>query len=114
MRTDEAPMRELVEAPHTEWGVPPFEPLSIRTQDYERVPVLDGPMMVSAIPALLAPAAAAAAPPCRQSARRRRSARSGRVPTLLPDHRSQRGGAGADAQCQRAAENRDGARLRGR
>src|ERR1700733_15385956 len=23
----------------TEWGVPPFEPLSIRTEDYERVPI---------------------------------------------------------------------------
>jgi len=32
--------------PVREWGVPPFEPLSIRTQDYDRVPVLDGPMMV--------------------------------------------------------------------
>jgi cell division protein ZipA len=29
-----------------EWGVPPFEPLSIRTQEYERVPVLSEPMMV--------------------------------------------------------------------
>jgi cell division protein ZipA len=28
-----------------DWGVPPFEPLSIRTQEYERVPVLDEPMM---------------------------------------------------------------------
>jgi cell division protein ZipA len=31
-----------------EWGVPPFEPLSIRTTEYDRVPVLDGPMMVQA------------------------------------------------------------------
>jgi cell division protein ZipA len=72
------------EPPATEWGVPPFEPLSIRTQDYERVPVLDGPMMVSADPAPVlasgaaavsmstAPAAAAATLP-------------GRVPTLLPE-----------------------------
>ena len=37
--------------PESEWGVPPFEPLSIHTQEYERVPVLDGPMMVSADPA---------------------------------------------------------------
>jgi cell division protein ZipA len=46
----------------TAWGVPPFEPLSIRTQNYERVPVLDGPMMVNADPApTLAPGAAAPA-----------------------------------------------------
>jgi cell division protein ZipA len=31
-----------------EWGVSPFEPLSIHTADYDRVPVLDGPMMVQA------------------------------------------------------------------
>jgi cell division protein ZipA len=34
-----------------DWGVSPFEPLSIRTQEYEHVPVLDGPMMVDADPA---------------------------------------------------------------
>jgi cell division protein ZipA len=43
------------------WGVPPFEPLSIRTEEYDRVPILDGPMMVDSIPA------------------------TGRVPTLLPE-----------------------------
>ncbi len=26
-----------------DWGVPPFEPLSIRTADYDRVPVLTAP-----------------------------------------------------------------------
>ena len=31
-----------------DWGVPPFEPLNIRTAEFERVPVLDGPMMVNA------------------------------------------------------------------
>ena len=31
-----------------DWGVSPFEPLSIHTADYDRVPVLDGPMMVQA------------------------------------------------------------------
>jgi cell division protein ZipA len=31
---------------HRDWGVPPFEPLNIRTAEFERVPVLDGPMMV--------------------------------------------------------------------
>ncbi len=29
-----------------DWGVPPFEPLHIRTGDFDRVPVLDGPMMI--------------------------------------------------------------------
>jgi cell division protein ZipA len=68
----------------TDWGVPPFEPLSIRTQDYERVPVLDGPMMVSADPApFLASGAAAAsisAVPAAATA-----PVPGRVPTLLPE-----------------------------
>jgi cell division protein ZipA len=60
-----------------DWGVPPFEPLSIRTQDYDRVPILDGPMMVDAdlvparSPAVAAPAAKPAFPA------------TGRVPTLL-------------------------------
>jgi cell division protein ZipA len=31
--------------PREEWGVPPFGPLSIRTQEYDRVPILDEPMM---------------------------------------------------------------------
>jgi len=30
-----------------DWGVPPFEPLNIRTADFDHVPVLDGPMMAS-------------------------------------------------------------------
>jgi cell division protein ZipA len=42
-----------------DWGVPPFEPLNIHTADFDRVPVLDGPMMVNAAPAA-APATAAA------------------------------------------------------
>jgi cell division protein ZipA len=49
--------------PQTEardWGVSPFEPLSIRTADFDRVPVLDGPMMVHANPAPATPSAAAA------------------------------------------------------
>lgn len=29
-----------------DWGVPPFEPLSIHTDNFDHVPVLDGPMMV--------------------------------------------------------------------
>src|SRR6202789_4059244 len=58
-----------------EWGVPPFEPLSIHTQEYDLVPILDGPMMVDADHAPApAPAAAAASFPA-----------PGRVPTLLPE-----------------------------
>ncbi len=34
-----------------DWGVPPFEPLNIRTAEFDRVPVLDGPMMVHPEPA---------------------------------------------------------------
>jgi cell division protein ZipA len=68
----------------TDWGVPPFEPLSIRTQDYERVPILDGPMMVSADPAPMLPSSAAAAS---ISAAPEAAAAPvpGRVPTLLPE-----------------------------
>jgi cell division protein ZipA len=61
-----------------DWGVPPFEPLSIRTQDYDRVPILDGPMMVDAdlVPARSpAIASAPAAKPAFPA--------TGRVPTLL-------------------------------
>ena len=39
--------------PHPEpkdWGVPPFEPLNIRTADFDHVPVLDGPILVNADP----------------------------------------------------------------
>jgi cell division protein ZipA len=63
-----------------DWGVPPFEPLNIRTAEFERVPVLDGPMMVSIDPAPLNAAAPAPAP----------GATSGSVnlsrpvPTLIP------------------------------
>jgi cell division protein ZipA len=59
-----------------DWGVPPFEPLSIRTQEYDRVPVLDGPMMVDVD---LAPARSSAPEPSTISPA------TGRVPTLLPE-----------------------------
>jgi cell division protein ZipA len=53
-----------------DWGVPPFEPLNIRTAEFDRVPVLDGPMMVNADPAPVpAPAAAGAPPPAPASMR---------------------------------------------
>jgi cell division protein ZipA len=47
-----------------DWGVPPFEPLSIRAADLGRVPVLDAPMMVPIDPPQTghAPMAAAAPP----------------------------------------------------
>jgi cell division protein ZipA len=35
-----------------DWGVPPFEPLSIRTAEFDRVPVLDGPMLAHGHPAV--------------------------------------------------------------
>jgi cell division protein ZipA len=44
-----------------DWGVPPFEPLNIHTADFDRVPVLDGPMMVNADPAA-PPSASTTAP----------------------------------------------------
>jgi len=87
--------------PETDWGVPPFEPLSIHTHDYERVPVLDGPMMVSADPApsmsaavAAAPAATSVAPPLAAPVSSRAAAPAavsttalmpGRVPTLSPE-----------------------------
>jgi cell division protein ZipA len=40
----EEPARPAAEP--RDWGVPPFEPLNIRTAEFDRVPVLDGPMMV--------------------------------------------------------------------
>jgi hypothetical protein len=45
-----------------DWGVPPFEPLSIRTAEFDRVPVLDGPMMVSIEPEPFTAFAATAVP----------------------------------------------------
>jgi cell division protein ZipA len=63
-----------------DWGVPPFEPLSIRTQDYDRVPILDGPMMVDAD---LVPARASAPAHAPASATPLKPAAAGRVPTLL-------------------------------
>src|SRR5580658_7968945 len=40
----EEPARPAAEP--RDWGVPPFEPLNIRTAEFDRVPVLDVPMMV--------------------------------------------------------------------
>ena len=91
--------------PDGSWGVPPFEPLSIRTQDYEHVPVLDGPMMVSADPAVTPrrgnrsterrPAGAARAAPAAVLA-------PGRVPTLLPESTDR--STAAPAQAANASE----------
>jgi cell division protein ZipA len=79
-----------------DWGVPPFEPLSIRTQDYDRVPVLDGPMMVDID---LAPAPSPASAPSSKPAIK---PATGRVPTLLPES-SDRSSA-APAQTPNASE----------
>jgi cell division protein ZipA len=37
-----------------DWGVPPFEPLSIRTAEFDHVPVFAGPILINADPAPLA------------------------------------------------------------
>ena len=45
--------------PHArEWGVPPFEPLSIHTQEYDQVPIVDEAMMVEADPPPITPGSA--------------------------------------------------------
>jgi cell division protein ZipA len=95
----EAAARET--APQPEWGVPPFEPLSIRTQDYERVPVLDGPMMVSADPAPVL-ASGAAAPSMRAAPAAAAAPVPGRVPTLLPESTDR--SSAAPAQTPNASE----------
>ena len=117
--------------PETEWGVPPFEPLSIHTHEYERVPVLDGPMMVSADRApSLSPGASAPPMSAAPTAAAAPSMGAAPAPAPLPRalqrpfrprsdlaagiHRSQQRAAAADAQCQRAAEDHYGARLRAR
>jgi len=54
MRPEPEPEPEPESEPESEmrdWGVPPFEPLNIHTAEFDRVPVLDGPMMVDADPA---------------------------------------------------------------
>jgi cell division protein ZipA len=89
----------------TEWGVPPFEPLSIRTQDYERVPILDGPMMVNVDSAPLlgtgAPAPSMSATPAAPPAAAPAAAlMPGRVPTLLPES----AGSAAPSQTPNASE----------
>jgi cell division protein ZipA len=93
--------RETLSAtePEPEWGVPPFEPLSIHTHDYENVPVLDGPMMVSADPAPSMNAAPTMAPPAAPAAE---PPLPGRVPTLLPE--STERSAVAPAQTPNASE----------
>ena len=81
----------------SEWGVPPFEPLSIRTQEYERVPILDGPMMVNTDSA---PTLATGAATPSMSATPGAVLVPGRVPTLLPES----SGAAAPAQTPNASE----------
>jgi cell division protein ZipA len=86
---------EAAPEPHArEWGVPPFEPLSIHTQEYDRVPVLDGPMMVDAdrapAPAAVSARAGAAMSAATSAAGTPDTAHAaaptpGQVPTLLPE-----------------------------
>jgi cell division protein ZipA len=90
------PVEAPPETPEADWGVPPFEPLSIHTHEYERVPVLDGPMMVSAdpVPHLTfdAPAPSISAAPAPMAASMSAGPAAGaaipvpgRVPTLQPE-----------------------------
>ena len=51
------------QAESREWGVPPFEPLNIRTADFDQVPVLDGPMMVDVDPPPARPLSSTASAP---------------------------------------------------
>src|SRR5271168_2292416 len=87
--------REPVGPKIHEW-VSPLEPLSIRTGEYERVPVLDGPMMVNAdsmrVPAVLT--AATGASPLSEV--------STRVPTLMPEPNDR--GAAAQAPLPNSSE----------
>ena len=86
-----------IEAKDREWGVPPFEPLSIHTRDFDHVPVLDGPMMVNP-DSVNAPPPAASAAPMAPAAR----LTPGRVPTLLPESSDR--SAGVHAQAPNASE----------
>src|SRR5271169_5890680 len=77
---DDRAGREPAEAPPGRDWVSPLEPLSIRTGEFERVPVLDGPMMVSADAGRMPAAGAAPLPqvlPLGEAAPR--------VPTLMPE-----------------------------
>jgi cell division protein ZipA len=83
-----------IEASGRDWA-PAFEPLSIRTEDYAGVPVLDGPMMVSADPAPAITPSISPSPPT--------PVVPGRVPTLMPEPPSNRS-ATAPAQTRDASE----------
>ncbi|HTD73471.1 MAG TPA: cell division protein ZipA C-terminal FtsZ-binding domain-containing protein [Steroidobacteraceae bacterium] len=87
-----------IEAKDREWGVPPFEPLSIHTQEFDHVPILDGPMMVH--PDQVTASTADPAPAAHMMAAARLT--PGRVPTLLPESSDR--GAGAPAQAPNASE----------
>src|SRR5258708_21988296 len=51
LRPAEKAMRPGPEPELEDWGVPSFEPLNIHTAEFDRVPALDGPMMIDADPA---------------------------------------------------------------
>jgi cell division protein ZipA len=77
----EPPVHETHDA--GDWGVPPLEPLSIHTQDFERVPVLDIPMMVQVDPTIQLPPHPAA--PDLEPLPAAPALTPGRVPTLQPE-----------------------------
>jgi cell division protein ZipA len=77
----EAPVHEPRDG--GDWGVPPLEPLSIRTQDFENVPVLDIPMMVQVDPTIQLSPAHPVAPPVEPPSAP--AVTPGRVPTLQPE-----------------------------
>jgi cell division protein ZipA len=95
----------------TDWAVPPLEPLSIRTHDFERVPVLDIPMMVQVDPTVHLPPvhppsehASSVHPPQRPAPAPHAAmpVTPGRVPTLQPEPIDRTGP--APAQAANAAE----------
>jgi len=68
-----------------DWGVPPFEPLNIRTAEFEHVPVLAGPILMNADPAPLSdpdPAPMPAAAPAAASPAARNAAELQKIVTI--------------------------------
>jgi cell division protein ZipA len=81
---DPVPVAAEPVTPSRDWGVPPFEPLSIRTAEYDRVPVLDGPMMVQAD--TLSAVKPAQPPRLMQAVEAAPVTDQPRVPTLVPEN----------------------------
>jgi cell division protein ZipA len=94
--SEEAPAREARLDTGGRDRMSAFEPVSIKTQEYETVPVLDGPMMVSADPAPTIPSMSPKSAPAG-------TAVPGRVPTLMPEPPGDRNAA-ATAQTPDSSE----------